>query len=149
MGPHIQFPPGKNIVVPSSAPAAFHLHELGHAQNYATRFGKILRATRNPGMLLAGAAGTVSAVSKKDSDVSKYAPAVAAAGMAPMLADETMASMRAIQSAKKLGITGTELRGLKGNLGKAFTSYGAMTGVLVGTPMLIRKLKKQPMETIG
>jgi len=130
----------KQIYIEKGQGADVLFHELGHAANYK-KF-KALPKLRVAGMLIGGMAPLSAAVSKKDSTVSKAAPYVAAAGMAPMLGDEVAASAKSIKNLKKAKATTSQLNIARKNLGKAFTTYGLLAAGAIAAPALIRKFKE-------
>ena len=121
------------------------LHELGHAKLHKAI--PALSHIRGGGAIAAGLSSYGAAFTDKDSTISKASPYIAAAGMAPMLADEFHASHHAVKKMKEFGATASELSSAKKNLWRAGGTYGIMAGSVVAAPMLIRGLKKpKPKE---
>lgn len=106
-------------------------HEMGHAANAVKN--KVLTAlantTRRMGAAvpMAGAvAGGLMAIAPEDAEslVVKAAPLMPVLAYAPILADEALASVRAVKGMKAMGTHSSKvLRKAKGNLVKAFGTY--------------------------
>ncbi len=133
------FPREKAITISKDLPD-FLMHEIGHASTYKKikAMGKI----RMYGAAAAPLAITAAAVTSKDSIVSKVAPYAAGAALTPMLADEAVASIKAIKDLKRAVATKKQLSIARKNLGRGFATYGIAAAGLVGVPALIRKFKK-------
>jgi len=127
------------VIVGKNRPATL-FHELGHSVNFK-KF-QSLPKLRVGGLKVAPLATLAAAVSKKDSTISKVAPYAAAAAIAPTLADEATASIRAIKDLKKVKATKTQLSLARKNLGKGFATYAIPMAAMVAVPALIRKFKK-------
>jgi len=121
-------------------PLHFALHELGHASQYK-RLGRF----RAPGMMAGTVAGALAMTSE---DKRKYAPVLVGAGYAPMLADEAIASGKALKHIKKYHPT--TVKPVAKSLVRAFGSYGAMAGGAVlgsaGVAALLSRAKKKKMK---
>jgi hypothetical protein len=83
---------------------------------------------------------------------------MAAAGVAPMLGEEAMASINAIKSMKRTGFSPQQLSMGKKQLGRAFGTYALGLGLpAIAAPYIIRKVKqynqsrreKQGLESPG
>jgi hypothetical protein len=133
------FPGLKAIKISKNLPD-FLMHEVGHASSYK-KF-KSLSKFRTFGIAAAPLAITATAVTRKDSIVSKVAPYAAGAALTPMLADEAVASVKAMKDLKRATATKKQLSIARKNLGKGFASYALGAAGLVGVPALIRKFKK-------
>lgn len=132
-------PVGKTINISKNLPD-YLMHEIGHASTHK-KF-KSLNMFRTLGLAAAPLAATAAAVTSKDSTVSKVAPYVAGAALTPMLADEAVASIKAVKDLKRANATRKQLNIARKNLGKGFATYGLAAAGMVGVPALIRKFKK-------
>ena len=121
-------------------------HELGHAiNNMKGGFGSILQKLRGPGMALAGIMGSVALLSRnkpKDEKrdfkdvIMDNCGKIAFVGMLPTVAEETLASVRGIQMAKKAGLGKEIIQNLKKFYGKALLSYGGYA-LVTGTSVFL------------
>ena len=135
---------------PTTQAPEFLAHELGHvAVRRSPLMAKLLNVGRAGGPL-AGAvgAGLLAANEDPDSTAVKAAPLVAAAGMAPTLADEAAASYKGMKALRGLGKLGPQqLSQARGNLLRAFGTYGMAAGGMAAVPALLgarrRRLKAQ------
>jgi len=117
------------VIAPKSSPE-FLAHELGHQALRKNLVARGLLRWLRPGAPIAGAitAATMMAKSDADSTTNKLAPAVAAAGMVPMLADEALASRLAMKTIRESGrYTPEAVALMRKNLLKAFGTYGAVS----------------------
>ena len=134
-----------HILAPSKAGPHFAAHEFGHALFGGSGVGKLTRAVRLPGFMLGNIAGaTTATIADPDSTASKLSPLMSAAGMAPMLGEEAMASINAIKSMRRTGVFSPAQMSLaKKQLGRAFGTYGLSLGLpAIAAPYLIRKFKQ-------
>jgi hypothetical protein len=101
----------------------FLAHELGHAS-----MGRVRAAIGKLRIPLAGAGllGGLAALGSDDNRVSKVAPWITAAGYAPTLGEEALASIKGYRGMKSLGASPEVLRAARSNLTKAFGTYGAI-----------------------
>ena len=117
------------VVGNPKAPPGILAHEVGHAVNYAKN--KILTALATTSRFIRGPevgaiVGGVMAAAPEDAEswVIKAAPAMPVLFHAPVLADEALASVRAIKGMKSLGSYSPKvIQKAKGNLVKAFGTY--------------------------
>ena len=109
-------------------------HELGHAiNNMKPGIGRFLQKLRKPGYTIAALMGTVALFSRnkpKEADrnaldfVQDNCGKIAFAAMLPTVIEESMASYKGIQAAKKAGLSKPLIQNLKKFYGKALLSYG-------------------------
>ena len=117
-------------------------HELGHAMNYMNGgFGKFLQKMRVPGYSIASLMGMIALTSRpkpkgEKRDVLGFLQdncgKIAFAAMLPTVAEETLASYKGVQAARKAGLAEPIVKNLKKFYGKALLSYGGyalVTGV--------------------
>ncbi len=118
-------------------------HELGHAQHYETLTGKPLFHLKEPGMSVALAAPLL-AMSRR---AGKFAPLVAAGGVAPTLITEYEATRRGVNALEAAGYgdqavgEAREMLGLKGALGTYAKPAGAVVGGAFGAQYLAKLLR--------
>jgi hypothetical protein len=106
----------------------FLAHELGHLNLRRNKVrGGLLTAGRVLGGSVGSAAGgAMAAGGEEGSKTVKLAPAVAAAGQMPTLADEAVSSIRGYKALKKTkAMNPAQLKAARRNLAKAFGTYGA------------------------
>ena len=127
-------------------------HELGHAKAYNTSdllrgslFRNLNSMGRNP-LSLAMAAGAGTLALDPESEYS-YAPAaLVAATQAPVIADEAMASLNAMQGLKKLKELGhmpeEALSFASNKYLRNLGTYGTMAAAATAVPLLLRSAKK-------
>ncbi len=128
------------VVGPVLEPSGAVAHEVGHAVNNAKN--KILTALARTGRLIGGptvgaVVGGVMSAAPEDAEswVVKAAPALPILFHAPVLADEALASVRAVKGMKSLGTYSPKvLKKAKGNLVKAFGTY-LLQAAALSTPI--------------
>lgn len=125
---------GGAAFAPYNAPE-FVGHELGHAALRRGKWpGRLWTAGRlgAPIVALTTASYMLGAEDPKDWKV-KAAPAVAALGSIPLLAEEALASRKGMKAVKKVmpDLSTKVVKGMKGNLRKALATYGIMAGASV------------------
>ena len=131
------------IVTPFNAGAHLSAHELGHAAFGGSRLGKVTRALRLPGVGGVVAGSMAAGMADPDSTASKAAPAMAAAGMAPILGEEIAASLKGLKAMKSSGFSPAQLVSGRKQLAKAFGTYALGLGLpMISAPYLIRKVKQ-------
>jgi hypothetical protein len=116
---------------PLSHSPEFLAHELGHASlRDPSKSGRLVRTmAKMRGIAPLGiAAGSAMAMSDDPTSMTaQLAPAAAAAGWAPALMDEGMASARGMKAIRGLGKYSPEaMKLMRGNLMKAFGTYGSV-----------------------
>lgn len=134
-------------IVPEHAGRHVGAHELGHAAFGASLPGKIHKFTKarmvGP---MAGLIGSAYLAGTGDPDSAKakwLAPAVALAGLSPVLGEEAIASIKGYRAMKALGASAQELKHARRQLAKAWGTYGAlMTPMMLGAPLAIRAVRK-------
>lgn len=137
-------PATKEIRLNQNLASISGFHELGHAMNnMKPGIGKILQKLRGPGYTIAGLMGTVALFSRSKPKDAKRNPLdivqdncgkIAFAAMLPTVIEESMASYKGIQAAKKAGLSEPIINNLKKFYGKALLSYvgyALVTGVSV------------------
>ena len=131
------------VVAPTNAGAHFTAHELGHEAFGGSRLGKVTRALRLPGIGGVVAGSMAAGMADPDSTASKAAPAMAAAGMAPILGEEIAASLKGLKAMKASGFSPTQLATGRKQLVKAFGTYALGLGLpMISAPYLVRKAKQ-------
>ena len=87
----------------------------------------------------------MAALADPDSAVSKAAPIVGAAGIAPILLDEGYASLKGYGTMKRMGTySKPALKSARRQLLKAFGTYGLATALpAVAAPLAIRYARKR------
>lgn len=123
---------------------AIGLHELGHAVDYR-RFGNLKGIARLAGPL-AGSVGAVALL--KDEDKRKYAPLAAAAGFAPTLRDEAVASHKALKFMKKTESAKTFSKSRK-LLTKMFGTYALLPATAAAGAVIAGKYMKSKDRKIN
>jgi hypothetical protein len=134
-----------HVMAPMKAGPHFTAHEFGHAMFGNSTIGKLTHALRAPAAYAGGIAGMTSAtMADPDSTASKLSPLMGAAGVAPILGEEAMASINAIKSMKRTGLFSPQQMSLaKRQLGKGFGTYALGMGLpAIAAPYLIRKVKQ-------
>lgn len=137
-------PKSKEIVLNMEKASISGFHELGHAMNNMKGgIGKFLQKLRGPGYAIAGLMGSVALLSRKKpkgekSDALDFIQdncgKIAFTAMLPTVIEETMASYKGVQAAKKAGLAQPLIKNLKKFYGKALLSYGGyavVTGLAV------------------
>lgn len=137
-------PKTKEIILNTGKASISGFHELGHAMNNMKGgFGKILQKLRGPGYAIAGLMGSVALLSRNKPDDGKKdikdfiqdnCGKIAFTAMLPTVIEETMASYKGIQAARKAGLAESAIKNLKKFYGKALLSYGGyavVTGLAV------------------
>jgi hypothetical protein len=114
-------------------------HELGHAALRRGKWpGRLWTAGRVGGPIagLLAAGHMLGAKDPKDWKV-KAAPLVAAAGVAPLLAEEALATRKGLKAVKKVApeLSTKAFKGMKGALGRALGTYGALMGMSAVLPV--------------
>jgi hypothetical protein len=145
---------GGAVFAPIASPEALG-HELGHAALRRGEWAGRLWTAGRIGGPIAGvlAAGSMlSAEDPKDWKV-KAAPLVAAAGLAPVLAEEALASKKSLEAIKKVApeLPPKVLKGMRGALRRALGTYGAMAGMATLAPITAMAISrattgKKPQE---
>jgi hypothetical protein len=137
----------------ASYSAAPILHELGHLSG--SRAGKI-RALQGAGMItpFLGSLGGMAASTMEDPYMSYGAPAIAAAGFAPLLVEEARATRNAAGMMENLvdeGVDPANMARLKKFLGPAYGTYLLAAGVPTVAAALIsqRMREKRERSTLG
>ena len=131
------------VVAPLNAGPHLTAHELGHEAFGGSRLGKITRALRLPGIGGVVAGSMTAGMADPDSTASKAAPAMAAAGMAPILGEEIAASLKGIKAMKSSGFSPAQLATGRKQLAKAFGTYALGLGLpMISAPYLVRKAKQ-------
>ena len=148
-----------HVMAPMKAGPHFTAHEFGHAMFGNSTLGKLTHMARTPVAYAGGlAALTAATATDPDSTASKLSPLMAAAGVAPILGEEAMASINAIKSMKRTGFSPQQLSMGKKQLGRAFGTYALGLGLpAIAAPYIIRKVKqynqsrreKQGLESPG
>ncbi len=137
-------PATKEIHLNKNLASISGFHELGHAiNNMKPGIGRLLQKLRKPGYTIAALMGTVALFSRskpKDAErnplefVQDNCGKIAFAAMLPTVIEESMASYKGIQAAKKAGLTKPLVNNLKKFYGKALLSYAGyalVTGISV------------------
>jgi hypothetical protein len=147
------------VRAPMKAGPHVSAHEFGHAMFGNSTLGKLTHMVRMPAAYAGGfAALTAATATDPDSTASKLSPLMAAAGVAPYLGEEAMASINAIKSMKRTGFSPQQLSVAKKQFGRAFGTYGLGLGLpVIAAPYIIRKVKqynqsrreKQGLESPG
>jgi hypothetical protein len=122
---------GGSVVAPLTHSPEFLAHELGHASlrdpkksNFLLRS---LMKTRAAGIPLGLLAGSAMAMQDPDSTAVKLAPLATAAGFAPTMIDEGLATRRGLKALKDTGsYTSSARKLMRGNLLKALGTYGSL-----------------------
>ena len=135
-------PATKEICLNKNLATISGFHELGHAMNnMKPGIGRFLQKLRKPGYTIAALMGTVALFSRskpKDAErnpldfVQDNCGKIAFAAMLPTVIEESMASYKGVQAAKKAGLAKPLIQNLKKFYGKALLSYGGyavITGV--------------------
>jgi hypothetical protein len=145
---------GGAVFAPVASPEVLG-HELGHAALRRGKWPSRLWTAGRIGGPVAGlllASHMLGAEDPKDWKV-KAAPLMAAASVAPVLAEEALASKKSLEAIKKVApeLSTKVLKGMKGGLGRALGTYGAVLGmsaVLPATAMAISRsvTGKKPQE---
>jgi hypothetical protein len=107
----------------------FMAHELGHAASDKSKIWHTLNVTgRSLGPIVGMAGGGAMALAgDRGSTATRVAPLVTAAGWAPTLIDEGVASVRAYRGLKKMKkVNPQALKKARNNLIKAFGTYGSV-----------------------
>jgi len=143
-----RFSPWANSVVARKARPDIFAHELGHAANFLgkSRVLKGVQGVGAVGKLVAGTLPLLAAAASADDDsrtgrAAKYLPAVAAVAMAPVLAEEAIATARGYAALNSVRGTTAARKMLRVNA-KGLASYGLAAGAAVASPLAIRKVKK-------
>ncbi len=136
-------------------------HELGHAINHLNGgIGKILQKMRGPGYAIASLMATIALFSRDKAKGEKRnlkdiiqdnCGKIAFAAMLPTVAEETLASYRGINLAKKAGLEASAVKNLKKFYGKALLSYGGyalVTGIAVFVASKITEIFTRPKKFI-
>jgi len=122
-------------------------HELGHARLHTKPvLGRLLRGgyvAKNP---LTGLGLVIAARAPEDSVIGDAAQYGGVLGVAPQLADEAYASVRGYGALRKHVADAAVRKAAKGNLLRAFGTYGAAAAPLAAAPFLARKFKKRLLE---
>lgn len=131
------------VVTPFNAGPHLSAHELGHNAFAKSRLGKVTRALRLPGLGGVVAGSMAAGMADPDSTASKAAPAMAAAGMAPILGEEIAASLKGLKAMKASGFSPAQLATGRKQLAKAFGTYALGLGLpTISAPYLVRKVKQ-------
>lgn len=133
-----------HVMAPMKAGPHFTAHEFGHAMFGNSTLGKLTHMARTPTAYAGGlAALTAATATDPDSTASKLSPLMAAAGVAPILGEEAMASINAIKAMKRTGFSPQQLSMGKKQLGRAFGTYALGLGLpSIAAPYIIRKVKQ-------
>jgi hypothetical protein len=116
-------------------------HELGHASAGTLRRALLFNLPIAKSLQIA--APFIALVEDPDSNLSKYAPTIAAAGTVPVLAEEAIASIKGYKALKQLGKIPP---GAVGRLSKAFGTY-LLSGLgSILTSAVIKRTKKKIKE---
>lgn len=133
-------------LIPANAGIHVGAHELGHGQFGATGIGRVTRHLRLPAGIGGAIGANYMATRDPDSKAAKWAPAVGALGVAPILGEEAMASFNALRAMKRAGHSPEAMSVAKKQLGKAWGTYGLALGLpAVAAPYAIRKLRQHRM----
>jgi len=89
---------------------------------------------------------SLGALAPEDSAVGDAAQYAGAMGVAPQLADEAYASIRGYGALKKQIANAATRRAARGDLLRAFGTYGASAAPLVAAPFIARKVKKRMLK---
>ena len=127
-------PQSKQIVLNMEKASISGFHELGHAiNNMKGGIGNLLQKFRKPGYTIAGLMASVALLSRKKAKdekrdivdfVQDNCGKIAFVAMLPTVVEESMASYKGIQAAKKAGLSKPLIQNLKKFYGKALLSYG-------------------------
>ncbi len=127
-------PQGKQIVLNMEKASISGFHELGHAMNNMKGgFGRFLQKLRGPGYTVAGLMASVALLARKKPKgekrnafdvVQDNCGKIAFAAMLPTVIEESMASYKGVQAARKAGLAEPIIKNLKKFYGKALLSYG-------------------------
>lgn len=143
-------PINRKVLHSTGSREAVIAHELGHAKNYASKLRKPLMGGRALGTYLGGGttAAITGAMAAGDKDPS-WTPGLVNLGInAPILADEAVASGRALRyMTKQHGL----LKGLAKSapLAPAFGSYAAIAGTPLAITAYRKHKQKQKVAMIG
>ena len=123
----------KQIVLNMEKASISGFHELGHAMNNMKGgIGKFLQKLRGPGYYIAGLMASVALLSRKKPEgekrnafdfVQDNCGKIAFAAMLPTVIEESMASYKGVQAARKAGLAEPIIKNLKKFYGKALLSY--------------------------
>lgn len=114
--------------------AEFMAHELGHAASDKNNVWRAFNLTGRKLGPIAGmlGGGAMALAGDEGSTTTRLAPVVTAAGFAPTLIDEGLASIRGYRGLKGMkGVSPEQLKKVRKNLLKAFGTYGSFA--LAGT----------------
>lgn len=152
-------PAKKEVVLNLDKASISGFHELGHAMNHLNGgFGKILQKLRGPGMALSGLMASVALFTRNKPDDEKKdfkdfiqdnCGKIAFIGMLPTVVEETLASYKGIELAKKSGLAKPQVQNLKKFYGKALLSYigyALVTGVSVFLASKITEMFTRPKK---
>ncbi len=124
----------KQIVLNMEKASISGFHELGHAMNNMKGgIGKFLQKLRGPGYYIAGLMASVALLTRKKPEgekrnvfdvVQDNCGKIAFAAMLPTVIEESMASYKGVQAARKAGLAEPVIKNLKKFYGKALLSYG-------------------------
>jgi|WetSurMetagenome_2_1015567.scaffolds.fasta_scaffold46275_3 hypothetical protein len=133
-------------VLPGAANPHVAAHELGHAAFTLKPYSKALRRASMPLALGSSLASGAMSFSDPDSTSAKLAPAVAAAGLAPMLGEEAYASIKGIQGMRKAGLPPEVIRHGMAQGARAWGTYAMKYGLpAVAFPYIVRKVRQYRM----
>ena len=133
-----------HVFAPLNAGPHITAHEFGHQAFRGSGVGKLTNKVRFPASLVGNIAGlTTATAADPDSTASKLSPLMSAAGIAPIIGDEAMASINAIKAMKRTGFSPQQLSLGKKQLAKAFGTYALGLALpSIATPYIIRKVKQ-------
>ena len=137
-------PSAKEIVLNTQKASISGFHELGHAMNnLKSKTGKFLQKLRGPGYAVAGLMGSFALLNRQKPKgekrnlievITDNCGKIAFAAMLPTVIEESMASYKGVQMAKKAGLGEVAVKNLKKFYGKALLSYAGyalVTGLSV------------------
>lgn len=139
-------PSRKEILLNTEKATISGFHELGHAMNHLdSKVGKLLQKCRKPGLALAAFMGSFALISRNKPKDSKRdlkdvildnSGKIAFLGVLPTIIEESMASYKGVQIAKKSGLSEPLAKNLKKIYGKALMSYAGY-GLLAGLSVYV------------
>lgn len=133
-------------VLPGKANPHVAAHELGHAAFTLKPYSKALRRISAPLALATSIGSGAMAFKDPDSTAAKLAPAVAAAGLAPMLGEEAYATLKGIQGMRKAGLPPDVIRHGMAQGARAWGTYAMKYGLpAVAFPYIVNKVRKYRM----